>query len=257
MSQDPSFPAPPPPPAAPPPVAPPPPAGGAGGSEGPRLPWEERDRLGFFNALIETVTLIVTAPRDAFSRLRPDGDYLWPLVFGLIFSWVGQFFGQIWNLILGNALKSWMSGISDLTEAAQYMGTGPVQVVVSLIIWPVIYVVVMFLFAGISHLALMMVSALDDSPLGFEGTFKVVAYSSVLDLLSVVPFIGWLLAFVAKLVLYVIGFSAVHRASEGKALGAVAIVLAICCCCLPAILAGLFGLMGASMAALLSVFASG
>lgn len=252
MSQDPSFPAP------PPPAAPPPPPSDAGGTEGSSLPWEERGRLGFFNALIETVTLIVSAPRDAFSRLRPDGDYLWPLIFGLLFSWIGQFFGQIWNLILGESIRSMLSGLGEFGNTlAQFFETSPLQVMVGLIIFPVLYLVVMFLFAGISHLALMLFSALDESPLGFEGTFKVVAYCSVLDLLNVVPFAGAILAFIGKLVLYVLGFSAVHRTSEGKALGAVAIVVFTCCCCLPLLFFGFLGLVGASMAAFLSAFGGG
>ncbi len=250
MSQDPSFPAPPP---APPAQPPPPPPGG----DGPRLPWEERGRLGFLNALIETVTLIVTAPKDAFSRLRPDGDYVWPLIFGLIFTWIGQIFSQIWNLITGEALKSAIREVPELSQFAQFMEASPLQAAFWLVVWPVFFLVLIFLFAGLSHLALMIVSALDESPLGFEGTLKVVAYASVLDLLNVIPAVGWLLAFLGKLVIYVFGFSQVHRASEGKALGAVAIVMATCCCCLPLALVGFFGLVGASMGALMSVFGGG
>ncbi len=252
MSQGPSFAAPPPAP----PAAPPPPPGGDG-IGGRRLPWEERGRLGFFNALIETVTLIVTAPKDAFSRLRPDGEYVWPLIFGLIFSWIGQLFGQIWNLIIGEALKSAIRDIPELSVVAQYVNTSPIQGLFWFVVWPIFYLVFIFLFAGLSHLALMMVSAVDESPLGFEGTLKVVAYSSVLDLLNVVPLFGWMLAFVGKLVLYVFGFSEVHKTSEGKALGAVAIVMFTCCCCLPLILAGFFALVGASMGALMSVLGGG
>ena len=223
----------------------------------PRLPWEERGRLGFLNALIETVTLIVTAPRDAFSRLRPDGDYVWPLIFGLIFSWIGQVFNQIWNLISGEALKSMIDSIPELGGFAQYIETSPVQSIVWLIIWPVVYVVAMFLFAGLAHLALMVVSATDGSPLGFEGTFKVVAYTSVLDLLNVIPMIGWILGFLGKLVLYVFGFSQVHRASEGQAMGAVAIVMVTCCCCLPLAIGGFIGLVGGIMGALMSAMGGG
>ncbi len=203
------------------------------------------------------MTLIVTAPKDGFSRLRPDGDYVWPLFFGLIFTWIGQLFGHIWNLIAGEAIKSVIREIPELGEMAQYMEASPVQAVFWLAAWPVLYLLVTFLFAGLAHLALMMVSALDESPIGFEGTLKVVAYTSVLDLLNVIPVVGWILALVGKLILYVFGFSAVHRTSEGKAIGAVAIVMVTCCCCLPLAFAGFAGLVGASMGALMSVLGSG
>ena len=129
--------------------------------------------------MIETIKLLVTAPRDAFSRLRADGDYVWPLIFGLILTWVGHLFGQVWNLLFGSAIQSMFMDIDELAEMAQYFGTSMIQAAVSLTLWPVIYLVVIFLFAGLSHLILMVLSAVDDSPLGFEGTLKVVAYASL------------------------------------------------------------------------------
>ena len=57
-------------------VSPPPSA------DGPRLPWVERDRLGFVNAFVETAKLIVQQPAEAFARIRADGDYVSPLLFG-------------------------------------------------------------------------------------------------------------------------------------------------------------------------------
>ncbi len=254
MSQDPSFPAPPPPA---PPAAPPPPPPPAGGASGPRFPWEERDRLGFLDALIETVKLIVTAPGEVFARLRSDGDYLWPLVFGLIISWIGMVFSQIWSLILGSAMQSFLGNFGGFEDLAAFGATSVLQAVLLLVLWPIIYVIVVFLTAGLAHLCLMIVGAVEDSPLGFEGTFKVVAYSSVADLLNLVPLVGGLLAFFARLVLYVFGFARVHKTSEGKALGAVAILFVTCCCCLPAILGGLFAILGASLGALFSSLGNG
>ncbi len=253
MSQDPSFGAPPPaPPAAPPPAPPaaPPPAGG--GSAGPLFPWEDRDRLGFLDALIETVKLIVAAPSEAFGRLRPDGDYLWPLVFGLIFSWIGMFFGQLWSLIFGSAIQSMVGNFGDLEGLAAFGATSVLQTVIMLVLWPVIYVIVVFLTAGLAHLCLMMVGAVEGSPFGFEGTMKVVAYSSVVDLLNLVPLVGGFIAFFAKLILFVFGFAKVHKTTEGKALGAVVILFVTCCCCLPAILGGLFAILGVGLGALFS-----
>ncbi len=228
MSQDPSFPAPPP---APPAAPPPPPSGGAGETSGPRLPWEERDRLGFLNALIETVKLIVTAPGDAFSRLRPDGDLVWPLIFGLIFSWIGQFFGQIWNLIFGGVMQSMMGGLGDLEGMASFGATSFVQVIITLILWPVFFAIGIFIAAGILHLCLMLVGGVEQSPLGFEGTLKVVAYSQIVSLANVVPILGFLIVLVGGVILLVVGFTEVHKTSQGKALTAALIPLVLCCVC--------------------------
>ncbi len=247
MSQDPpsfSFP-PPAPPAAPPP---PPPFGGAGDAGGPRLPWEERDRLGFLNALIDTVKLIVTAPGDAFSRLRPDGDLIWPLIFGLVFSWIGQFFSQIWSLIFGSAMQSLTSGFGDLEGIATFGATSIVQVIVMLVLWPVFFAIIVFLSSGLYHLFLMLVGGVEESPLGFEGTLKVVAYSQVVQLANVVPILGFLIVLVAMVILLVVGFTAVHKTTQGKALIAVLIPLTLCCIC---VFVGIL-FFGAALAAAMS-----
>ncbi len=242
MSQDPSFPAPPP---APPAAPPTPPAGGTGG---PRLPWEERDRLGFLNALIETVVLIVSAPKDAFSRLRADGDLIWPLVFGLILSWIGQVFSQIWSLIFGSAMQSMMGGFGDLEGLAAFGATGFLQVVIVLVLWPVFFAIGIFIGAGIYHLCLMLVGAVGQSPLGFEGTLKVVAYTQVASLAAVVPILGSLVALVATLVLTVIGFIEVHKTTPAKSIIAVLIPIVLCCVC--GIVAAI--VFGAAIAAMVS-----
>ena len=49
------------------PAVPPPPPGG---ENGPRLPWEEIERLGVIDALLKTMILLLTAPADAFSAER-------------------------------------------------------------------------------------------------------------------------------------------------------------------------------------------
>ncbi|MEO1087467.1 MAG: hypothetical protein AAFY88_24780, partial [Acidobacteriota bacterium] len=91
---------PPPPPGAPPPPGYPPPPSWSppAPGEAPPLPWEERQRLGFVPALMETVKLLVTDPQGAFSRLRADGDYLNPFLFGLIVSWVMSVISQMWGV---------------------------------------------------------------------------------------------------------------------------------------------------------------
>ena len=248
MSQDPIAPSPPP---APPAAPPPPPAGGDGQGEGPRLPWEDRDRLGFLDALVETVKLIATAPGDAFSRLRADGDLIWPLVFGLIFSWIGQFFNQVWNLLFGEAMQSMMTGLGEMGDLDQYMTFGSggiVSFVATLILWPVFFVIIIFIAAAIFHGCLMLVGATEGSATGFEGTLKVLCYSQISNLAAIVPLLGGLVATLISLVLLVIGFTQVHRTTQGKALIAVLIPVALCCLCC---IVGIF-VFGASLAALMS-----
>lgn len=223
------MPPPPPQPPGPPssPYAPPAASGPPGGEGGERLPWEERSRLGFMNALVDTIKLIATAPSNAFRRLRLDGDLLSPILFGVIVSWVGVAVSQIWNIAFGNALQRMLEQMGN--APAQQPGVG--ALLVTAVLWPLLYILSLFLGSGINHLCLMLVGALDRSLLRFEGTLKVVAYSSVSGLASVVPFVGGLISMIAALVLIVIGFTEVHRTTQGKAVAAVLIPLVLCCVC--------------------------
>ncbi len=241
-------PVPPQPPYPPPPPSPyQPPSSGGGplppGVGGPRLPWEERDRLGIVEALVQTVRLLVTDPSDGFSRLRPDGDITSPILFGLILSWVSVLLSQFWQILFGGAIRSILHGIRGFGNV--YSSPGVFGIVGLLVIWPVIFIVGLFIGAGIVHLCLMLVGATNDSPNGFEGTLKVYAYSQVAGLASVVPLVGSLVFFVWAIVLEVIGFTLVHRTTQGRALLGVLIPLFVCCAC--AIFA--VAVLGATLAA--------
>ncbi len=242
MDQDPSYP--PPPPYLPPPEAAP----------SPRLPWEERQRLGFGEALVATVRLLITAPQDAFRRLRPDDDLTSPILFGVILTWVGQFVYLFWQMLWGSALDSLGPLLGNWQGAAALSGggLGVVQAVIMLVLAPIFYVIFLFIFSGIYHLALSLLGGLDRSPLGFAGTLKVLAYASVAGLGNVVPFVGVLIVLIGSVILLVIGFSEAHRTDQGKAIIAVLIPLVLCCVCV-AVLAVLFG---AAIAAAIAAAAS-
>ena len=248
MSQELPPPAPPPVPPAPPPQMP----RGDGDENGPRMPWEERDRLGYGDALIETVKLLVTAPSDAFARLRADGELIWPLLFGLLFGWIGQFFTQMWNLFTGQAMRAMLTGLGDLGDLdglLQFTSPSLVGAIVSLILFPLFFAIGIFIGAGILHLCLMLVGATEESPMGFEGTLKVLAYAQVASLAAVVPIVGGLIVMVASLVLAVIGFTQVHKTTSGKAVVAVLIPVALCClCCIGVIVLAVGGGLAAGLA---------
>jgi hypothetical protein len=241
-----------------PPVPPPPPpqspyapplAGGTPPPGGERLPWEERDRLGFVEALIQTIRLLVTDPSNAFSRLRADGDLTSPILFGLILSWAGVLLSQVWQLMFGGLLGSMMSGMEGLEGAFGPSGAG--GIIGTLFVWPVIFVVFLFISAGILHLCLMIVGATADSPTGFEGTLKVVSYSQVAGVASIVPLVGGFLFAIWALILEVIGSALVHRTTQGRALMGVLIPVLVCCTC-GILVAVLFGAMIAAFIASLT-----
>jgi len=110
------------PPSPPGPVPPPPPPGGGSGFEPPPppsgegggfspppqppqggsvppLPWENRERLGFGPALIETIKLFGLSPQEAWRRTRESGDIASPLIYGLILSVGMSIVGAFWSMV--------------------------------------------------------------------------------------------------------------------------------------------------------------
>lgn len=227
MSQDWMQQGPPPPPPPPPPPAynpygyggaPPPTMGGSGAV----FPWEDRARLGFVNALIESVKILVSDPAEAFSRLQPNGDLTSPIIFGLLLNWPGFAAAMAWQLIFG--------GLAGGSEALNAFGILPILVVI--VCYPIIYAIGLFFGAGVFHLCLMVVKGLENSSFGFEGTLKVLCYGSIGSIAQVVPFLGGLVGGLFNLYLSVVGIRTVHRTTTGIAIAAVLLPIAICCVCI-------------------------
>lgn len=214
-----------------------PPDGASSSPERPRLPWEERSRLGLIESLVQTIRLLVTNPADAFSRLRPDGDLTSPMLFGIIVSWVCILFSQAWNMMFAGTFRS-VDGFEQLFRTPslfEFLG--------GMLLWPVMFVVMAFLGSAILHLCLLMVGATSQSEHGFEGTLKVYVYAIVAWFAFLVPIAGSIVAMLWQLVLFVIGFAKIHRTSEGRALTAVLIPTILCCVCI----LGIVGIVGAQM----------
>ena len=221
---------------------PPSPAAPAGA---PRLPWEERRRLGFVEALVQTFRLLVLEPGEAFSRLRQDGDVASPVLFGIIVSWICWALSQMWSFFLAGTMRGLVEGIDGLEPL---LATPSLAVlVVQTLLWPVYFLVIAFIGTAVLHVSMMIVGGTAESDTGFEGTLKVYTYAWVSWIAVLIPFAGAIVAMLWNLVLLVIGLASVHRASEGRAVAAVLIPGLLCCVC-AATVAVFFGAMIARLA---------
>jgi len=211
----------------------------------PGLPWDRGKSAG---SLVETVKELVTSPAAAFARMREKGDYVSPLLFIIIVGGLGAIAGQIWQLVFG---VPWMSMVPAeyQGEYGEMMAAQGASAVVMIVLWPILMPIIAFVGAAIYHLFLMILGGHRDSTAGYEGTFRVVAYSSVAQLAQVIPVAGGFVAMIWGIILMVLGLSSVHRTSQGKALGAVLIPWVVCCLCgiLIAVMAGvgIAGMAGA------------
>ena len=219
-------------PPGPPPPPPPPPAGGVPPYAPPAasgtIPWENRQQWGFGAALVETAKLFITDPAEAWRRTPEKGEMVNPLLFAIIVSWVGAIFTSVWSSFVG---MPWIRMLPANVRERFPMGGAGFGVVGQAIIAPILITIGLFLASAILHVCLMMVGGLAHSTAGFDGTFRALSYSAVADLANIVPFAGGLIAAIWKLVLVVMGFVALHKTTQGKAIGAVLIPLVLCCGC--------------------------
>src|SRR5215468_1372486 len=62
------------------------------------LPWEHRQERGFFNAFIETLSMVLTRPAEAFSVMKREGGLGEPLIYALIGGCVGGIVSALFSL---------------------------------------------------------------------------------------------------------------------------------------------------------------
>jgi len=170
------------------PGGPPPPrtSGGAAGDE-----FRYTDPVQSF---ISTVQRVVLQPVDFFRGILRQGDFINPLIFAIVCYEVSAILGGIIALAFGN------QGFGG------FLG--------SIIIAPIGAAIVLFIGAGITHLLVMLIVGSRNA--GYEATFRVAAYSSVMNLVSWIPFIGWILSLYA-VYLAIVGIREVHTTTTGKA----------------------------------------
>ena len=198
------------------------------------MPWEDRQRLGFVPALVETVKLLVLEPREGFHRAQSSGDLASPILFAILIGWLSALVGQIWVALLGSGFPfMWAPGEAFAVE----MASRGLMLLGVLFLAPILVLLGLFFGAGILHLCLLLVGGTERSEAGFEGTLRAVAYSSVTQLAQAVPFVGVLIAVVWSLILNTLGLSILHRTSQAKAFAAVIIPWILCCSCGGTILA--------------------
>ncbi len=189
------------------------------------IPWEARGTLGLLPAFFDTLGLFVTRPAEAWSRVRESGDSTSPLLFGIAVCWLSM---AVQGFLFRFAALPMLPGPLG-RRFGMMSGYSGVGLIARLIIGPFVIAIVLFIGAAILHFCCMLVGALHTSQSGFEGSLRVVCYSEVSSLASIIPLVGGLIAIVWWIVLAVQGVQRLHRTTSGKATAAVLIPVVVCC----------------------------
>jgi len=198
--------------------------------------WDQRQRLGFATAFVETTRQVLIQPTPFFRAMPVAGGLGSPLLYAVVAGWLGlaaaAFYQAIWVSIVGPAVLPFGLDGGELAFVLEWLESW-VGLVSQVVFGGVSVVISVFVGSGILHLMLLL---LGGARRGFEATFRVVCFSQATTLLLLIPVflipfcglavVGWCLA------LYVIGLSQAHQIGYGQALAAVLLpILALCCCC--------------------------
>ncbi|HKS03890.1 MAG TPA: YIP1 family protein [Chthoniobacterales bacterium] len=201
------------------------------------LPWEHRQERGFFNAFIETLTMVLTRPAEAFSVMKREGGLGEPIIYALIGGCAGGIVSFLFSLGL-QSIGLFADKNNGLAAMAG-MGIGSVAVIILL---PLFIVIGLFIFSGIVHLCLMIVGGANQP---FETTFRVLAFSQgSAGPLQIIPLCGGLISGVWALVCNCIGLARAHETDTGRAVLAIFLPVIVCCGG-GLVIAFMFGAMGA------------
>ncbi len=218
------------------PVPPPPlggglPPGAGAPPPGPQgIPWDDRERLGLANALVETTKQILARPVAFFQAMPTSGGIGSPLLYAVIMGWLGVvaagFYSALFNSVVGSGMAAFdeSPGFAQAFNLALSWGGFLVQVVFG----GVRVAIGVFIFSGIFHVMLLI---LGGARRDFEATFRVVSFAYAPYVLALIPFCGGVVAGVWWLVLAVIGLTHAHEITGGKAVAAVLLPIVLFCCC--------------------------
>jgi hypothetical protein len=185
------------------------------------LPWEHRHERGFFNAFIETLTMVLTRPAEAFSVMKREGGLGEPLIYALIGGCVGGIVSALFSL--GFQSIGLFADKNNSLAAMTGMGIG----FGAIILVPLGIVIFLFIWSGLAHLCLMIFGGANHS---FETTFRVFAFTQgSAGPLQIIPLCGGLISGIWAIACNCIGLARAQETDTGRAVLAVFSPLIICC----------------------------
>ena len=198
--------------------------------EGAGLPWDDRKRIGFFPAIVETVTMVLIRPTEAFSRMRITGSLSNPLLYNLLGGWFGLLASGIYTVLLARLQGPAPGNLTDLQQLffiTPDKALGELELFV--IMGPVIVTVGSLVSSAVAHLFLMLAGGANQP---YHVTLRVFcfAYGST-QLLQIFPLCGGIIAMVWLMVCCVVGLAIAHGTTTARSMAAMVLLLAACFAC--------------------------
>ncbi len=183
------------------------------------VPWDNADKIGFTEALYETTRDLFLSPRRFFTAMTfsPNASRFIPL-YGVIVGVVGAAFNLFWLLWIVRHHRPLLERYVPpaLLDYFGQMQTGDIlaQVFLSPIAGIVIAAFLLFAFS-------LLLGARTE----LHHFYRLSGFTAALDLFYAVPVAGWLIAFVWRSVLLVMGIRTITNLSFRRSLAVFALYL--------------------------------
>ena len=185
--------------------------------------WEERERLGFFAALSQTIGDVLLRPTQTFASLKQTGGLANPLLYFVLVSssmFAVSAFYQIAMTTVNPALFA-----PKIPHATGSSFT--VALIGSVLLSPALYVVSAFISSGITHLCLKLLGGANRP---FETTFRVICYAQAsAAVLNVIPVCGSLIGVIWGAYAIIIGLKEAQNIEGWRATLAITLPGLFCC----------------------------
>lgn len=213
-----------------PPEGSPPPTDGA-----QTIPWEDAGDRNEPRKLALTLWKLLTEPSATFAVVGDGESLLRPILFGMFVAVVAQLSALVQQGLVHSAVAdSLFRALSTATGgalAAPSTSSGTSAIgsrIFSLVVAPLLYPVGLVIASAVTHGLLTLFGGANRS---FVVTLRTLAYASAPSVLSAVPILGSVTAWVWTLVLQAVGLYAAHRTSGGRAAAAVLVPIAALAVC--------------------------
>ncbi len=170
-------------------------------------PFENRNEFGFFTALINTISLVLSQPRNTFATMRRSGGFGTPILFLIAVGWPVVILSTV-ALSDGSLRMLAQYDFGGTSFDAALGGPGFFEIVY-LMGYPFMVILGQFFGASLTHLCLWATGGANRS---FETTFRVTCYTSgAASIFQLIPIVGPVLILFWGGVIQIIGLAAAHN----------------------------------------------
>ena len=191
------------------------------------IPFEETDSFNFYEGFYKTILLVLFSPKVFFDKMHVNKGLKRPILFAFVIIVISVFFVNIYmSYGIIDTPREQIQKLSDTSgnlEILEMLDKIPEYEFSLAIIFEqlISYILMILTVAFVWHSSLSLVGATRN---GFEATFRVIAYSSAIGIVSILPInLGFanIFIYIWWFVIVVKGIQEAHEVPSSKAAGGV------------------------------------